>query len=343
MTAYSPISFKIIRADGIYYLRLATKNSEGSVTDVLLGTECWYNLRIEMDDITVGGEVRYYVNGTLVHTGDTTAKASELGSMVVWMPQDTSGVIALDNTFFGALDANDSPSEEPDTPEEPSEPDSTESVRGSGEYADNEAALDFTDKTATDLNDTGRFTVGSGSATIDGSGNKNASVVHIGKDNALKFENAKSESTSSYYAIKSSNGTSSGDYVFETDVYVSAATSTRSNYAFLAISDGRLATENANYTPTVLFTVNNGKYQIVVNGTSVATDIACGEWFNFRVEYDDCNTKGAEIRYYVNGTLIGTSANKGATTAFQYIRVGLLDKSTSEVYFDNTYFSTVSK
>ena len=81
----------------------------------------------------------------------------------------------------------------------------------------------------------------------------------------------------------------------------------------------------------------------MVNGTSVATDIEAGKWFNFRVEYDDCGTKGAEIRYYVNGELIGTSANKGATTVFGYIRVGLLDNATSEVYLDNTYFGTQSK
>ena len=214
-------------------------------------------------------------------------------------------------------------------------------VRGTGLYSDNANTINYTGTTATALKDAGKFVVGSGSPSFEGSNDENASVVTKDGDSALKISNKTSSGSATYYALKSANGTSSGDYIFETDIYIESATSTRSNKGFLAFGDGKDAGNAANYTPTVIFTVDNGKYQIVVNGTSVATDIACGEWFNFRIEYDDCNTSGAAIRYYVNGTLIGTSKNKGATTAFGFIRVGLLDNSTCEVYLDNTIFMTI--
>lgn len=211
-------------------------------------------------------------------------------------------------------------------------------VRGTGVYVDHAYTLNFADVTATDLKDSGRFVVGTGSPTFEGNGDENASVVLKEGDNALKLSNATSASSATYYALKSANGMYSGEYVFETDIYVASATSTRSNSAFMIIADALNTGANANNTPTMLLTVKDGVYKFVVNGTNVETEISTGEWFTLRVEYDNCNSVGGAIRYYVNGELIGTSGMKGATTSFQYIRFGLADKSTCEVYFDNICF-----
>lgn len=211
-------------------------------------------------------------------------------------------------------------------------------IRGSGVYADNENTLTFAGVTATDIKDSGKFVVGTGSPTFEGTGDENASVVVKDGNNALKITNTTSSSSATYYALKSANGMSGGAYVFETDIYISSATSTRSGNAFIVFADAMNTSANYNSTHTTSLTVVDGKYQLSINGTDVATDIAAGEWFTYRIEYDNCSTAGGEVRHYVNGELIGKSSMKFATTSFQYIRIGLMDKSTCEVYLDNTCF-----
>lgn len=209
-------------------------------------------------------------------------------------------------------------------------------IRGSGVYAEHANTLTYDGITATDLKDNGRLVVGTGSPTFEGSGDENASVVVKDGNEALKLMNATSGSSAAYYALQSANGVYSKGYVFETDIYIESATSTRSNNAFLVFADALTTDTSANNTNTMILKAVDGKYQFVVS--DVVADVEAGKWFTLRVEYENCNSSSGEIRYYINGEYIGNTVMKRATTSFKYIRVGLMEKGTCEVYLDNTCF-----
>ena len=344
-SAFWPIQMAIECIDSVYYLKLYNFSIE-------LETAVWYNVSIEMDDITKGGDVRYYVNGALVYTNTTSSSTTELGSIAVWMPQTTQGVLELDNLFFGALD----PSEEED-PEVPGGDTGDDDVsggvqipdgeRGSGIYAD--SSLGFADTTATQLGTDGKL-VSTDSATLDGS-NMYAKVVDKDGDSALVLANS-AWNSGGYINLSAS---SSGSYmVFETDFNLSSAITScgsgRTDYYIFQICLGKSeATSNWSWGNGLAFVIDktdasNPTYKIKT-GKGTYCDVELEEWYTLRVELSDITTTGSEIRYYINGQLIATEAFGNATTAdnADFIRIWMPGQSGGTLYLDNLYYGAASE
>lgn len=353
VSAFWPMQITIKHIDGVYYLNLYSQSFE-------IEASTWYNLRIEIDDITKTGDVRYYVNGTLVYTANSTSTATELGSMAIWMPQTTQGVLELDNVFFGALDPVDDEPEVPgddNTGDDNTGDDSTggetggsqlpESERGSGVYAD--SALNFTDTTATELGADGKL-VSSDNATLDGA-NMYAKVVDKDSDSALALANS-AWNSSGYINLAAS---STGSYmVFETDFNLSSAItscgSSRSDTSIFQICLGKSSTaSNWSWGGGLMLVIDktdasNPIYKIKT-GNGTYCEIEIEEWYTLRVELSDITTTGSEIRYYVNGQLIATEAFGNATNAdnADFIRIWMPGQSSGTLYLDNLYYGAASE
>ncbi|MBE6532560.1 MAG: hypothetical protein E7676_03510 [Ruminococcaceae bacterium] len=338
-TAYFGIGASITVEDGKLYFVASVNNGEGNTTKIELTPEVWYNVRIDIADVTTGGDVKYYLNGTLVHTGTTDKKTSSLASMVIWMPDKTSGILHLDNVYFGALDPV------ADEPEQPGDTPAT-AGRGNGAYADNDNTLTYTDTTATALGEAGKL-ITSGTGTLDGA-TMSASVELVDGDSALKLSN-NAYNSEAYFNIQAD--ALGSKYVFETDIMFTGAGSGRSdnNYEFLAFY-------SSNSQAASIATHWNGMPQarlcVVSNSDSTTTySLMCGdkqvslnegEWFNIRYEFKNMSTTGNEIRVYVNGELLYTGSNTKTTSALRFIRVHIPAKTQGSIYLDNTYYSAIT-
>ena len=94
--------FHIIATDDGYSLLIPTANQEGSSYEGAITAGEWYNFRMEIEGLETGSLVKYYVNGTLIHTSVTTRGASAASHMLLRFNAKTTGQIYLDNTYFAA-------------------------------------------------------------------------------------------------------------------------------------------------------------------------------------------------------------------------------------------------
>ena len=215
------------------------------------------------------------------------------------------------------------------------------SFRGSGKYVGNGDTLNYTGVTATQISESGKITASAGNATIDGTGNFDASVVDVDSNNAYKVKNGANSGEATHKIASDTLGTK---YVFETDIMLESGSSSRSGkeiFQFIGTIDGSANWWGVGMPSIVLETVDGvTTYKIKAGDASV--DIELGEWFNLRVEVDNSGTTGNPIRYYVNGELISTGTNSKATTAWRYVKIWSPGSAHGVLYLDNTFFSAVT-
>ena len=364
VSAFWPMQITIKRIDDAYYLNLYNQSIE-------IESSSWYNIRIEIDDITKSNsDVRYYLNGTLVYTVKSGTTTAELGSMAIWMPQTTQGVIELDNVFFGALDPSEDTPVEPETPEEPDtpvepetpeepdtpvEPETPEEPsdkitgRGTGVYAD--SALNFSDVTATALKENGKL---SGTFNFDGSKAPSATVVDSNGDNAFKMYSSSNDA----YVILAKTGDEYKNMVFETDLMIEAGADTwRSDMTMVQIY-GQYGGTNSYWG---LGTINlrcervkdsagniaDRKYYIACDsknsdGGALKYEIAADSWHTLRVERKDL-TASSEVNVYIDGILVHTFTSTATTTAITGMKIQTMNSGAKTVYFDNMYFGAAKE
>ena len=333
--------------------------------EVVIKAGEWFNVRYEFENTgTTGNEIRFYVNGELLHTATNSKTTTGLHFIRIFTPADSQGEIYLDNTYYAAIDAviPETPTE-PDVPETPEQPgeqpgggneggddneggDNTEggdtevtNNRGSGTYANNENTLTYTDTTATELGESGKLVV-TGKGTLDGT-DMSASVVEIDGDAALKLSNNQHKQEAYFNVRAAALGTK---YVFETDLMFASGSSSRSDKTFLTFYCSNASDASSTHwmgMPSAsLVATGNGGYKLACGGKEVV--IKAGEWFNVRYEFENTGTTGNEIRFYVNGELLHTATNSKTTTGLHFIRVFTPADSQGEIYLDNTYYSAIN-
>ena len=311
-----PLAFSIQYKDRGYYV-------SGKKIDKLR----WYNIRIEIDDITkVGAEIKYYLNGELIRTGTTTSAATYIPNMMVrFVTQCTDGQIYFDNTYFKAPVAP--PSHKPVKPDEGG---IVTGETGMGEYSD--AAISYDDKTLEELVSDKTITPVDSKAS--------ANIVSIGTNKVVKI--ASNATYYSRYSFKSAGTrTGSSGMIFETDILLDGCTG---SFNFMPTSS--LSGNASIYGGYIgFYQAENGVDYVVyvVSSSSGATyTFKQGEWINLRVEYTGLKVEsGSMMKMYINGTFIGEAPlNKAMTNA-----VGLqLQLPTSNgvsgaIYLDNTYLA----
>ena len=288
----------------------------------------WYNLRIEVDDIsTVGSEIRYYVNGTLKKTVNSTSAADYIPNMMVrFVWQCTDGKIYFDNTYFKAP--------VPPASHKPVKPDQGGTVTGevgTGLYADD--AIKFDDTTLEELADGGTVIPVDSKAT--------ASIVTVNDNKVLKLR--ANGTYYSRYSLKSAGSLSGATgMIFETDILLDGCSG---NFNFMPTST---LTGNATiYGGYIGFAQNeNGvDYNVYLNNSSsgFTYTIAQGEWINLRVEYVGLEANKSVMKLYVNGEFIGETALTKTLTDAQGLQLQLPTSNgiNGDVYFDNVYLAYV--
>ena len=99
---YGGASGAIKIVDGEYVLSFAGVDSEGNTFEKPIETSKWYNFRIEIEGLSTGSLVKYYLNGELVHSARITKGASSVSHVVLRFNLETTGQMYLDNTYFSA-------------------------------------------------------------------------------------------------------------------------------------------------------------------------------------------------------------------------------------------------
>ena len=297
----------------------------GNGLDYTFAPNTWNNLRVDFEDVTLSERsIKYYINGELVGSyTKTSASTNTISQLRVVMPQDSLGTLYLDNTFFGTVGNVGS--------------------RGEGSFASNENALGYEDITDDEFASSGKFVVTNlTSGTAEGK--MAATIKYVNGDAALNISNDVT-ANQAYYNIKSDK--LGKKYIFETDIMFDAASSSRSDNAFLQFYSSNSSAGSSTFwggmpsaSLTAVTTDGVTAYSFkCVDGEKTVTP---GEWYNIRYEFDDWTTVGSEIRVYINGDLICTATNTKTTTAFYYIRLWAPPTSTAQIYLDNTFFSAVT-
>ena len=332
-------SWNITQTEGEYFFNMGLKNTEGEALSYKITSKLWYNLRIEYSDTSKSGsEIRVYLNGTLIHTGITTASAAKLSAQLIRFKLATNdGLLYLDNTYFGATGEEREPEPElPDTPELPPEyPEiSAEDSRGTGAYCENALTLGFTGVTASELKEAGRLVLsGSNDVAIDGD-SLFAKVAELEGDSALVLGNNK-YSSQAYLNIAAAS--TSQQMVFELDMMLDGSVvecgSSRSTSEVFQIFDASSASSNYWMLTSINIYKDTYGFSVLVGGERYTLKL--GQWINVRIEIDgSANT----ATYYLNGAAVKTLPITKSVSSLTHMRIWMPLNSSGTLNIDNVYF-----
>ena len=217
---------------------------------------------------------------------------------------------------------------------------------GKGKYS--ESALKFENDTATKLYQSGRFNTDKPdqmSFDVVGAQN-NVSVVDVewdeGTTKALSF---KKTSNGDPYLYIGAEKAEANSYVFEADICIMGGSTSFSDgavlYFFFVNDSGSFYDSVALYKTSLYDEDMHRIYNVGVEDRNIESS----SWHNIRIEIQDISTKGSDIRFYLDGTLI--QRKKSTKSASSLADVGLRFRYDSgvqsTVLLDNFYFSSVEK
>jgi len=335
-------SWNITQTEGEYFFNMGLKNTEGEALSYKITSKLWYNLRIEYSDTSKSGsEIRVYLNGTLIHTGITTASAAKLSAQLIRFKLATNdGLLYLDNTYFGATGEEREPEpelpEEPDVPVTPSYPEiSAQNSRGTGVFYNNAATLGFADTTATALGEAGKLVLsGTNDVAIDGE-NMFVKVADLGGDNALVVGNNQ-HAKQAYLNIPAS---STGEHMtLELDLMldssVASCNSSRSGLEIFQIMDGSSASATLWLMSSINIYEEDAGFSIIIGKERFT--LKEGQWINIRVEFDSTSS-GTAITFYLNGERVSVGVSAKNLSDLKFLRVWSPLNATGTLNLDNIY------
>lgn len=215
--------------------------------------------------------------------------------------------------------------------------------RGTGDYYESAQKYDF-EGSALANNGYANINTGKQDIVFGATTGEYATITKVDGDNALEFGSlAQGDPYLSVFNSYSGLVTTQNDtYVFETDIFIDNIGTAYNLQFYPACTQTAVdALSGANFN--FAYDSTAGKFYIT-NGNSEKNYIEMDEWFNFKVVAEDLKSDSANIKYYVNGTLVCTKAfaKTDRNVNAMHIRFAWSD-TAAKVYFDNLYFANVEE
>ncbi len=335
------------KSEGKYEMYFARANSEGTYGSIEISTGVFYTLRVEIDNVKdARADVRYYLNGKLVHSYSDSAGINGLqavGARYSFATND--GRLFLDNTYFSAV--SEDGTEYVDTNTYHELPDYE---RGEGKYA---AVAEQYNTTAQALADGGfmmSYNTGLGDVNFQREeGLFTAYVRQLDGDRGLDYRNTGSGDPYLYLLNKAGNGQdmSCDTYIFETDINLVSADFPSSDggyFMFYAVTDTDTNKHMSGVSWFVSMNADGDFYLCSVADTENRAIINTNEWYNLRIEIANVRSGQAKVSTYINGALISSTVAAGGFFDVEAMAMRFSwTENNGRVLLDNTVYTSIDE